>query len=666
VSGNEGARTRWILLTTLLAVPLVPNPGWFTNSDDPKWAVLVAGTAAALLVVLWRAVRSKEEVRVILPEHLVILAILVLAALFSGPRAPDERASLRALALIGTLTAFGIAAAQYLRDETWCRRALLVSIGAAGAAAAFGIVQWLLGAKPTSTFGNPSFGAEFAASALCLTLIWVRRPLVLLAAVPLLVFVVLAKSRADWAGLAAGLTVCGLLWLLGRARRRPPRQAIAAAVIAGAVFLPYAFQVLPLPHLGRGDTVEIRRLVRNSTFEMALDRPGVGVGLEGFRAMYPKYRDPEEARLSMRREVTFPHNLPLVVFAETGVPGLLMLLLVLWAPLSSGIRTVFARPEDRVALGATAGFVAILVSAQLSAPLRHPASALLFFLLGAVLVARRPRRIVTDLKARHRRALPVLLLVVPVATAAAVLPGHLAADHYLAAARARELEQQGAMDAEVARLLERSVDREPGPDALRQLAFFRTGTGEPKRALALVATLLTISPHDEQGRIEKARALIADGSPKGALGLLEELVVARPGDDVALFLRARARWEAEEDRGALEDFLEALKIAPVESARRHAKWANDLPPYFQDAVLDVAARLAEEDLERGLAILSAVRGRESDYRRALVFVKRGDLDRAMSILRLMKGFLDPARLRHDPRLAPLRHRADFEALIEGD
>ena len=58
-----------------------------------------------------------------------------------------------------------------------------------------------------------------------------------------------------------------------------------------------------------------------------------GVGLEGFAAHYPAYREPEEARLSLRREVTFPHNLPLSVFAEAGVVGLLLLGVFLVVPL---------------------------------------------------------------------------------------------------------------------------------------------------------------------------------------------------------------------------------------------------------------------------------------------------------------------------------------------
>ena len=525
MNGNEDRWARRFLVALVFVVPLVPNPGLFTNADAPKWAVLVLGALGVFAVILYRSVRTKDKVRLLLPEHLSLLALVVVAAILFRVWAADESASLRALALIGTLTALAIAGGQYLRDDAWVRRFLDAALAAGALVSAVGIAQWLAGASPTSTFGNPSFAAEFVAPSLCIAagaFLAGRRRAALAAGIPMLLFLVLARSRADWVALAAGLAVIAVLTLLIRSGRRPPRRVLTGAIRVAAVLVPYVPQLVPLPVFGRRDTVEVRRLVRKSTLDMALDHKAVGVGLEGFRGTYPKYRDPEEARLSLRREVTFAHNLPLQVFAEVGVGGLLLLMLFLWVPISSGLRTLAERPADPVAPGATGAVVAVFVSAQLSAPLRHPASALLLFTLSALLVARRPRRFVTDLKGRYRNAVVVLLLLFPVAAAAAVLPKHLGADHYLARARAREAAQDGGMDAEVARLLTRSIDLEPGPDALRQLAFYRTGTGEPKRALALLGVLMDLSPPRRAGEDR-------DGPrPSGPLGARGGAPAARP------------------------------------------------------------------------------------------------------------------------------------------
>ncbi|MCU0727796.1 MAG: O-antigen ligase family protein, partial [Planctomycetes bacterium] len=351
-SPGDDRAVRKILLAALVLVPLLPDFGLFTNADSPKWTLLSLLAVPALFIVARRAVRSREKVRIALGDHLALLAALVIIAILVAPRAPDARATLRAWTGIGTLAALGLLAARYLRDDPWAGRAARAFVLAAAAASVIGLAQALLfDTVPASTFGNPSFAAEFIApAALLLPVLWAagHRALALGAAPLLLGFLVVARSRADWLGLAAGILTLALLAILPRLRRAAPLLPLAVGILGLAVALPYVFRALPVPLLGRSDTVEIRAHVRESAFRMALDHSFLGVGLEGFRAHYPAYRNPREAELSLRRQVSFPHNLPAQVAAETGFAGLLVLGLVLLVPLWSGLFAAHRKPEDAV------------------------------------------------------------------------------------------------------------------------------------------------------------------------------------------------------------------------------------------------------------------------------------------------------------------------------
>lgn len=656
-----------LLLALCLLVPLVPDPGLFTTFDLPKRIVLFAGAAVALLVVLGRAGRSKEETKVPVPENLSLLSLLVAAGLFFARRAPDARLTFLTLAEIGTLSALGILAARYLADDRGARRAFGALVLAGAAAAVLGIVGWPFGLA--TTFGNRSFAAEFMAGAVPLALVLVlsgrRAPAIFggVSAGAMLAFMALAWSRADILGLAAGLAVAGGLWWLSRRSRRPGPGLLAAIVLALAIASPFAIDALSLPTFGRSDTVAVRTHIRSATLEMALDHAGGGVGLGGFRAAYPAYRHPEETALSLGREVSFPHDLTLLVFAETGVFGLLFLLLFLWSVLYAPFRTVLKDPDDRIGLGAAAALVAILVSAQFSAPLRHPGSALLFFLVAGIATTRRPRRVVTMLKGRYRRIVPVVVLAAPVVVGLALLPPAVRADLLYARAVARERANAGEMDEEVRELLARSAAAAPTPEALRQLALYDTLSGETERALARLDALFAISPHDVPGRIERARALLAAGRAKDAAALLDELSKARPDDGTVTFLRGLAELRAGRTAAAVPPLLRGLKGMPPDAAGRNARQiARELPAARRDSFLAQVALWPEAD--RSLAVLSAFPG-DGDYYRAVVLVREDRLDAAMDALRrsVEAGAADPARLIGDPRLAPLRARADFDALL---
>jgi O-antigen ligase len=656
-TGGNGA-TPTILLALLLAVPLLPNPGLFTNYDLPKWALLSLTVFVAGLVLLTRALSSREAAKVELPEQLSILSILIVAAFFLAKKAPDKKATILAVAHIGVLTTFALVAVRYVRNGDLAQRTLLFVAVAGAVGAMISITGHEAIGGPwglAGTFGNPSFAAEFIAPALLLAaaLFFLGRKVAAVAlGLPMLVFMVLAKSRADWLGLGAGIVVLVVLEFRSRGRIKLPSRLAAILVIVVSIALPYLLSALPLPMLGRSDTVRVRELARASTLEMALDHPVTGVGLDGFAAAYPEYRSPEEFRLSLRRDVSFPHNLPLLVFAEAGIPGLLILLWFLYVTLMAGFKTLDAHPEDGIAFGALGAITAILVSAGFSGPLSHPPSALLFFLLTALLVGRRPRRYVADLKGRYRRAVPVVVLTVPALVAVWLTAPLLLADVHLKKARDLIAEQEGGLNEKVERLLEKSIARRPGVDAYRMLAFYRNGTGEPERALALTDELFRLDPKNQQGLMERGRALIALDRLDDALAVLEPLAKKRPGDPILFALRARP-------------LLESLKTAPLEQVRSRAAELDRKAPELVLAMIRMAERIGKTDKDRALAILEECGGAEAIFYRVVVHAQHGEYNRAMELLRhaMNTGSAPPERLRNHPGLDPLRQRADFKRYI---
>jgi O-antigen ligase len=68
---------------------------------------------------------------------------------------------------------------------------------------------------------------------------------------------------------------------------------------------------------------EIRLYVWRSALEMIADHPWLGVGLDGFRPLYPRYMQVE----AWREPVLFhPHNMWLDAAVRTGLPGLVLFL----------------------------------------------------------------------------------------------------------------------------------------------------------------------------------------------------------------------------------------------------------------------------------------------------------------------------------------------------
>ncbi|MEL7673328.1 MAG: O-antigen ligase family protein [Chloroflexota bacterium] len=146
-------------------------------------------------------------------------------------------------------------------------------------------------------------------------------------ALSLLVIEFLTFSRG---GLLGALVAIGVLFAFGAVRwggqsgrlrgLLQPRVVLAATLIAvlGVGLLMVVWSARPQ----RGASDQGRLDAWRSAVAMASDRPLTGVGAGLFGRALRSYRDPDLAQ----DKLVSAHNLPLNVLAETGVPGLLMLL----------------------------------------------------------------------------------------------------------------------------------------------------------------------------------------------------------------------------------------------------------------------------------------------------------------------------------------------------
>ena len=129
----------------------------------------------------------------------------------------------------------------------------------------------------------------------------------------LLVALALTMSRNAWVGVCVGL---GLLFLLRDFR------LIALLPVAAALFL-----ALAPPHLTQrfystfsltDPTNRDRLAMMRTGFRIIADHPLTGVGPDGVRLVYPRYRD----ALAERQLNPHLHNVPLQIAAERGLPAL--------------------------------------------------------------------------------------------------------------------------------------------------------------------------------------------------------------------------------------------------------------------------------------------------------------------------------------------------------
>lgn len=214
---------------------------------------------------------------------------------------------------------------------------------------------------------------------------------VLIAAAALVVAVGLALN-GSLAGYGLALPVLAASAMIvvparSRARRwlAPLSALLVVAVAAGLAMSPIGstvFKSNPDP------SVHSRQYIFQTTAEAVADFMPWGSGLGSFRRIYAVYEDHD--RLDPRTYVPHAHNDYLELALETGVPGLVVLLLFLiwWG---RAAWRAWARPDaGDYARAAAIASAAILVHSLVDFPLRTAAISACFALCLALMIQRRP------------------------------------------------------------------------------------------------------------------------------------------------------------------------------------------------------------------------------------------------------------------------------------
>ena len=191
-------------------------------------------------------------------------------------------------------------------------------------------------------------------------------------------------------GLAIPVTVASFLLIWSR-KRKLPRWAWAGltALVAGAVILAYNVPFSSNNLVGQDrNAPDSRNYSFALTSEAASDFMPVGSGIGTFVRIFPMYEDPATVD---RYFMNHAHSDYLELALETGVPGILLILLFLlwWAWRAAAVWR--AEEADYFARAATIASAAILAHSIVDYPLRTAAISALFALCCALMAEPRPR-----------------------------------------------------------------------------------------------------------------------------------------------------------------------------------------------------------------------------------------------------------------------------------
>lgn len=217
----------------------------------------------------------------------------------------------------------------------------------------------------------------------------------------LLVGIALNGSLAGY-GLAVPSAAATALMLWARRRRVPAWLVLPAAlIVAVAVYLPFS---APLGNDLTTADAKTNPISRAASFRITGDAIGdylpFGSGVGSYGEVYPQYEDPATIG---RWYMNHVHGDYLEVVLETGIPGLVLIVLVLLWWLWRVQAIWRAEKPDHFARAATIASAVILAHSAVDYPLRTAAIAALFALCLALMAEPRPKvRRTADAAAENR------------------------------------------------------------------------------------------------------------------------------------------------------------------------------------------------------------------------------------------------------------------------
>ena len=262
-----------------------------------------------------------------------------------------------------------------MEKKEWKVHPLFIFLGSACIGAIYALVNYVMALDKGRRWYRaalPFVGSNAAGTIFCVAILVAlgyfyradrRGRLILFPVTILLTSALIAtQSRGAFVAFIAGLIV---FLLLGIKSRRT--LIISLATLVGVIcIVGFFFRTNPsvasryariLNPLANRDRLEIWRIA----LQMMRDHPILGVGFNNFQDVYPLYRDPEVSRTVM----SMAHNIFLEFGSTTGIPGLVLFMVVVIRGLLVGIKGVIkAGSSSSLPITALAVFVSIMTHLQ--------------------------------------------------------------------------------------------------------------------------------------------------------------------------------------------------------------------------------------------------------------------------------------------------------------
>ncbi|MFH1490290.1 MAG: O-antigen ligase family protein, partial [Pseudomonadota bacterium] len=306
----------------------------------------------------------------------------------------------------------------HVKDKRDSDRICDAAVAAGLAVSLVGIFQYFTGfepdwliqaARPAATFGNKNMASQYVIMVIPLSLAHFlqaedekQRLFFAVAAVEMTAYVIYGHSRGAWLGLTAGGLAC-LFYFLKAGRPAlhwglsKKRSSVLAFLLFVHIVLPH---VLPMPtkldvDYGKRMTstldpsagsVRARLAVWANTLDIIRDHP-FGVGIGNWKAVYPKYTRSRmiDRVSSSEKHFERAHNDYLQMTAEIGIPGFAVYAWILSYLLWSGWKSA----DHSFAPFFLWSLVGFMTTSFFSFPLKMPATGLMLWLIGGLVVASR-------------------------------------------------------------------------------------------------------------------------------------------------------------------------------------------------------------------------------------------------------------------------------------
>lgn len=155
-----------------------------------------------------------------------------------------------------------------------------------------------------------------------------------------IVFLFWTQSRG---GLVAFFLISGLFFLFYLYRKRNFRLLIISLICVGLIFV-MLFMSLQFM---RPATIVFRERLYSSSLQYIKDFWLTGSGLGTFVHFYPKYRSPDYSLVGEEDIITHAHNEFIELWAETGIIGLLLFLVVIVLTVREALRKIKLYDDER-------------------------------------------------------------------------------------------------------------------------------------------------------------------------------------------------------------------------------------------------------------------------------------------------------------------------------